>query len=865
MSTSPISTNTRTVPQSPFNTNVLTAQLPSAQSTKQNTTQSTSSVFNNGSGSIYQIAQAQKPTLRPADTSKWTKQQWGDAIREWEAQKKANPTSLNNILANKMGMSSDEILKQMAAVGVSVSKPEMKGKLDPLNIIATLSGYQSPASLGSNWEQKTAFMTLWVRKTTNEVAAATQQIQVVNQLYQARVITANDARLRIAGLTLRAQTESLKLNTFNDALGQLNLKLGTTETALALENLKLQVKQNQLSISTALKTASTNLDTINKTVGNQAAGVRNTAVANIQQLDNLRLQGLVKIRAVAVEPRSTTGSEGSGVLEFDKTTGAALPMVPTRDSTYLSQAQTKALVAAVMPVINNGKPAELRTSPTPGVGISPSEASNVAAADRNKLQAATGDLKRFASLSEQQFKAKFGTTRAQAQQLLNQIRNRIPVAVDTKNLLAATSSIPQPEYGAELATVQAAARAADIKPETKKYIESLNAKTYAQLNYVAQVWGVRLGAKIIGGVVQSGGLGRGAAANKTFGKGVEGAKKIDKFLPQVGIEQLNNLYGQLARVGNLEQTVITLNQVVEGRNTAAQGLALGVRSYEQAVKGITQTVEQNKVAVANYQTNYKDLQTRLNTVQARLSTLDTNDLRLVTSKQAVDIAQKVSDISLQTAGINNKVAAQAGRITTVTGENNTFTANLNNVVSAGQDYNTRSLGRAFVQAPTAVVMTDKGLVVPQKLLYAAYAEVRAKAGANASAIRYDTPAVLSLARAKTHQDFKAGYPSAAAVLLTDKPNSVSLASINILRDGKYDAARALMPANLKARPSASYALPNVPTRIVWGSGAVPAWVSAKPTPLPKAEPAYDGQTQAEINNVLGGSSTTPDTEPPKLR
>ena len=65
-------------------------------------------------------------------------------------------------------------------------------------------------------------MALWVRKATSEVAIATQKIQVVNQLCQAKVITANDALFKIAGLTLRAQTESLKLTTLSAGLGQLN-------------------------------------------------------------------------------------------------------------------------------------------------------------------------------------------------------------------------------------------------------------------------------------------------------------------------------------------------------------------------------------------------------------------------------------------------------------------------------------------------------------------------------------------------------------------------------------------------------------------------------------------------------------------
>lgn len=140
--------------------------------------------------------------------------------------------------------------------------------------------------------------------------------------------------------------------------------------------------------------------------------------------------------------------------------------------------QTKALVNSVLPVIKNGKPVELRTSPRSDVGISPSELSGVDAADRSEPQAATGDLARFAALSKPQFMAKFGATRAKARQALNQICNPIPAPVDTKNLLAATSGIPQTDDAKELKTTKTAARSADIKPEAKQYIEGLNAKTY---------------------------------------------------------------------------------------------------------------------------------------------------------------------------------------------------------------------------------------------------------------------------------------------------------------------------------------------------------------------------------------------------
>ena len=89
--------------------------------------------------------------------------------------------------------------------------------LERLPVASIARWHRSVAS-----KQKTAFVALWVRKATSEVAIATQKIQVVNQLCQAKVITANDARIRVAGLTLRAQTESLKLTTLNAGLGQLN-------------------------------------------------------------------------------------------------------------------------------------------------------------------------------------------------------------------------------------------------------------------------------------------------------------------------------------------------------------------------------------------------------------------------------------------------------------------------------------------------------------------------------------------------------------------------------------------------------------------------------------------------------------------
>jgi hypothetical protein len=42
------------------------------------------------------------------------------------------------------------------------------------------------------------------------------------------------------------------------------------------------------------------------------------------------------------------------------------------------------------------------------------------------------------------------------------------------------------------------------------------------------------------------------------------------------------------------------------------------------------------------------------------------------------------------------------------------------------------------------------------------------------------------------------------VLLAKTPNAVGMSSASILREGKYDAARKLMPVNLTATPSASF-------------------------------------------------------------
>ena len=57
-------------------------------------------------------------------------------------------------------MTSEEIVKQRVSIGANEPKGSMGKDLDPLGLIATVSGFQSPASLGSNWEQKAASITL---------------------------------------------------------------------------------------------------------------------------------------------------------------------------------------------------------------------------------------------------------------------------------------------------------------------------------------------------------------------------------------------------------------------------------------------------------------------------------------------------------------------------------------------------------------------------------------------------------------------------------------------------------------------------------------------------------------------------------
>lgn len=811
--------------------------------------------------SRYQVAQATESQEAPKSGT-LTREQWKEAVQKWEKQKAENPFNLNNFF----GMNSDEMIKQMGLIGAAAESPQnMKAALAPLDAIAVLTGVQSPAALGSNWEQKTAFMTNWVRATTNNISASTQGIQVVNQLYQAKAITANEARLRIAGHTLRAQTESAKLNTFGTLIGQVNLKLAKNENKLALENLKLQVAQNQTAIKTTLKTATLNLDTIDTTVRNQSSGVRNSAVSNLQQFENLRLQALNKVRGVAPEPRPSH-REPDARLEFDAKTGVPLPRVPTREADYLTASQTRAMVLGALPIAKNGKPAGLATSPKPGVGTSPSEVAKVAAVDRTNLKTMTGDLKNFAGLSEQQFKAKFGATRTAVQSELSNIRKNIPVPIDTKTLIAATQPTP-PEINEarELAEMKDAARkSSNLKPETKQFIEKLTVKTKAQYEYVTGVALFGEGGKLVGGAYAARKAGRRITegpADVPGAKGANRAKALERLLPSADLTQLNNLYGQIARNKNLEQTIRSYQIAVGSERLAGAGLGLARNSYQQSLTALAQGAEQNKVAVDGYRNSVKALQTQLETVQSRVSTLDINDSRLVSAKQSLDVARRVGDIGIQTATINNKVAAQSGRITAITGENNTFMASLGNVVTAGQDYNVQSLKSAFVEAPTAMVMTDKGLVVRQKVLNAAYGEVKAKAGANAGNVRYDTPAVLNLARAKTHLDFQRSHPEAAKILLAAKPNSVGMASIGILRDGSYDMARKLMPANLTATPPRNVEMPSVPTRIIWGQGAVPAWAAATPLPMPTFPDS--GVSPEQVNEILHGNRKPVDLDVPR--
>ena len=66
------------------------------------------------------------------------------------AREKPRKPGRRNVVANKTGMTSEEIVKQRVSIGANEPKGSMGKDLDPLGLIATVSGFQSPASLGSN-------------------------------------------------------------------------------------------------------------------------------------------------------------------------------------------------------------------------------------------------------------------------------------------------------------------------------------------------------------------------------------------------------------------------------------------------------------------------------------------------------------------------------------------------------------------------------------------------------------------------------------------------------------------------------------------------------------------------------------------
>ena len=828
----------------------------------QPTARSPYSVFESipaGKGVLVAQREGMPPQMTPEQIKKMTPADWGKKIKEWEAQKRANPNNLNNFGKQILGMNTETSIKQLKLIGVTAKSPSaMKAALEPLDTIAVLTGVQSPASLGSNWEQKIAFMGRWVRSTTLNIDSATRGIQRVNQMYQQRVITATEARLRIVGYTLKLQTESAALTTFNTLAGQLNLKLAKTETRLALENLKLQVAQVKVTIDSTVKTASLNLDTIGKNVQAQAGSVQTAAVANMQQLDNLRLQGLNKVRAASPVP-VPTNLQPNAKLEFDPKTGVALPLVPLRSGKFETKAATRARILEALPMLNNGTPPEVKSSATPGIGISASEAGKVAANERQGLTRSVGDLKAFAALSEQHFTAKFGASRAVIQKELNEIRNNVPVAIETKNLTAALKPAAEKiDEAKELADMQAYARTAtNLKPEMKKFIADLTVKTKAQFEYCFGLALGDAGLKTAGTILQIRQLGREAMGGTGKSRALKGSNAVNAIanvLPSAELAALNNLYGQVARNEGFGVTVQTYYGAIDTQKVAANGLGLAKENYRQAVAALGQGQQQNAAAVLTYKNNIKRLRTDVETVQARIGSLDINDYRLTSARQSLSLAQKVGDINVQAAVINNKVATQAVRITGVTTENNTFMAALTTAVLGAQDYNVESLNLSFKQAPTAVVMTDKGLVVKQEVLYQAYRDVKAKAGAQASAIRYDTPAVLKLARDRTHADFAAGYAKAAEILLADPPTSESQSAVRIMRDGKYDAARTLAPANLFATPPTDYKIPDVKTRLISGSPVVPPYVAVDVKTKP---PRKYTEREAEDLGASDEGSTDP--------
>lgn len=507
---------------------------------------------------------AQKPSA--AQQKKWAE--------DLEKQKSANPTNLKNIL----GLNSEQAIKALNQIGISTEP----GYLEPLDRIAAVTAYSSPASLGSNWEQKTAFLKLWARAATNDVAVSTQGIQVVNQLYQQKAITANEARLRVAGYTLKAQAASAKLNIVSAELGRAGLTAGSAESREALARLKTQAEQSQASIRPALKAASVNLDTINKTVQNQAAGVENTAVANVQQLENLRQRALDKSRAVSPEPRATSTDPKAPSLESDPKSGVALPNIPAAAGGLVSRSSTLDLIQTVLPITRNGKPAELRSSPTPGMGIGVPEVGKVATQEKQELQTTAFDLNNFANLSDQQFKAKFGDTRARVQRELDAIKQNKPVEIDTRGLQAPMQPASQKiDWKRELAEAKFYANTAtDLSPKVKEFIKTMDEKTMAQYNYVMVLAGADATLKIGQNAAEIRALGRGTTSGETTSggrpafSGEKFGKAMQKLLPSADLTQLNNLFGQLARNKDFKETVRAYTIAAIGK-TDQSGLESG--------------------------------------------------------------------------------------------------------------------------------------------------------------------------------------------------------------------------------------------------------------------------------------------------
>ncbi len=772
-------------------------------------------------------------------------------LKDWAAAKAANPNNLNNIL----GMNSDKAVRELAEIGVSVEI----GDLKELDNIAMLTGYHSPASLGSNWEQKTAFLTKWVRKTTTDVSVATKGIQMATQLYQEKAITANDARLRIAGYTLQAQAASAKLNKMSALLGIAGLKIGTAEGKIALGNLTARIAANQASVQTALKTADLKLDTIAKVVQNQVSGATNTNDANLTQLDNLRRQTLTKVRTVAPSRRGVAGNE-SATQEFDTKTGVALPFVPKRDGSFLSKSDTGKLLIATLPILNNAVPAEVRPAPTPGAGIGVAQIGKVAAAERQEIRTTAFDLKKFDKLTTEQFKAKFGAERAQLQKEFNEIKTGVPVKIDTQGLEAPVrkSDTAVNQNVDVQALKNFAAKATSLTPALKTYIAGLNEKTLMQYYYCVGLAELDAGAKTVlsaKDIVTSGK--KSATGGKSKFDPATVIAKMKAFVPSADFTQLNNLYGQKARVGNFEQTLRGYSDALLGYGIAGKGYNLAKANYGYSVVQVRQNVTANKTAVSNVQSGISNLQSQMSALQTRQSNALTNNQGLAIANQSFASAVRINKITVGSAQADNKIAGQAGAITDATGQNNTFMASLTNVVNAGIDYNLDP--NQFKQAPTVRVMTAKGLVVPQKFLQQAYESVAAASGADASKIRYDTPAVLRAAEALTYKDFKASHSDAYNVLFSS--NSVSASAVRILRDGKYDVARSAMPVNRNAAPARNITAPSVSTRVVWGDPKVPTWAAF----TVRRQSTVPAETEKDRNVLHPPGGKASNTEPTQRR